>query len=146
MEVFVRADGGLVFGEIANRIGGIWIPMMLSEYFGRDIWRVLAEAHMFGEGPAANPGRRCVGGVNIRPSSPGVICAMPTAEELNRVDGVLRWVVVNGVGARARLAHPAEQYLMLVIAAADHAEFKERCRRLEEQLVIEVASAEKNMV
>jgi hypothetical protein len=139
MEVFVKTDGGVVFGEIANRIGGIWIPMMLSEYFGCDIWRALVEAQIFGDGPPTKTGRRCVGGVNIRPSSPGVITAMPTAEELSRVDGVLRWAVATGAGSRARLAHPAEQYLMLVIAATDHADFKERCGRLEDQLVVQVA-------
>jgi ATP-grasp domain len=138
MEVFVRADGSVVFGEIASRLGGFWIPMMLDTLFGQDVWRVLAEVHVFGKGPRVDRSSRCVGGINIRPSTPGVISRVPSDEQLRGIDGLVSWKVVNGVGTRARLAHPSEQYLMLTMAADDPADFRMKCERLEDLATIEV--------
>lgn len=138
MEVFVRPDGDLVFGEIANRIGGMWIPMMLTEHFGQDVWRMLAEAQVFGCPPTqASPGT-CIGGANIRPAVPGVVSRVPSPQELAAVPGIRGWSMACAVGSRALLANPAEHYLLLALAAETAAGCAEAFERLPDQVRIEV--------
>lgn len=136
MEVFVREDGSLVFGEIANRIGGIWIPMMLTEHFGQDIWRMLAEAQVFGRRLGNAPGPS-IGGANIRPATPGVINRLPSSADLAAVPGIRDWSLACAIGSRAPLASPAEHYLLLALAAESAEGVAEAFATLPDRLRVE---------
>ncbi|MGW3959563.1 ATP-grasp domain-containing protein [Amycolatopsis sp. NPDC005003] len=129
MEVFRRPDGELVFSEIANRVGGGWIYGMLGAHYGRSIWRVLAEVILHGTCPAAEPRRRYVGAVHVRPAHPGTITHFPADAELAAFPGVLGWWSVRKAGDRARLSHPSDFYLHIVLGADTEAELSALCAR-----------------
>lgn len=137
MEVFLRPDGEIVFSEIANRVGGGWIPGMLDAHYGRPIWRVLAEVVLHGTCPPAEPVHRHVGAVHVRPLRPGTITRFPPDAELAAYPGVLSWWSVRKLGDRARLSHPSDYYLHIVLGAETEMEFSALCARAVKRFAIE---------
>ncbi|WP_316771656.1 ATP-grasp domain-containing protein [Streptomyces sasae] len=142
LEVFVQQDGTIVFSEIATRVGGAWVPRMLSAYLGREVWAAIAEAAVTGDGVPARPRRPYVGGVNISPLQPGLITAMPDEAELASHPGVLDWQVIRGLGSRVSLTHPSEWCLFLVLGADSAQEYEELRREATERFFIETHEGE----
>lgn len=138
LEVFERPDGELVFSEIATRLGGAWIPLMLSEATGLDIYRSLAESMTTGKIPAPRPGRRYIGGLHLRPSAPGRITAIPSTEEMLALDGVLRVQQLRQVGDVVDFSHPSEWCVFVVFGTDDAAEYEELLHRVAREIRIEV--------
>jgi hypothetical protein len=139
MELFVRPDGELIFSEIATRVGGAWHPAVLSAYHGRSIWHLLAEAALTGTCPKAKPVHPYLATVSLRPARAGTITEMPTDAELAALAGVVSWERVRQVGQKARLSHPSDHYLHVVLGAESEAALEERCRLAFEHLVIRTA-------
>ncbi len=127
MEVFVRPDGEIVFSEVASRAGGGWIPGMLTAHLGRPVWGVLAEAVLFGTCPPPEPVRKYLGAVHIGPTRPGRITAFPGDEELAAGPGVISWSAVRGLGDLARMSHPSDFCLHVVLGADSAAELDALC-------------------
>jgi hypothetical protein len=129
LEVFERPDGELVFSEIATRAGGGWIQYMIGAYHGHSTWSLVAEAAL--TGTVAPLHRACphVGGINIRPSAPGVITELPTDAELSSFPGMIswRWYRPRKIGDLARLVGPSDWYLFLVLGADTAAGVFDRC-------------------
>jgi hypothetical protein len=117
LEVFERPDGELVFSEIALRPGGGWIQHMIGAYHGHSTWSLAVSAALTGTVPALRPARPYVGGISIRPTTPGVITHMPTDEELLRHPGAITWHRQRHVGERARCDGPSDWYMFLVFGA-----------------------------
>ena len=140
LEVFVRPDGELVFSEIGARIGGAWIPGLLSAHFGHDIWRMLAEATLSGQCQPPKPVHRCVAAVHLRPVKPGVISAFPSDEELGAFPGIVSWRPLRHVGERARLNHPSDYYLHVVLGAESAPELEALCRQAARTFTIETTA------
>lgn len=141
MEVFVRPDGEIVFSEIATRIGGAWIPGLLSAHLGHSVWRMLAEATLLGTYPQPKPVYRYVAAVHIRPTKPGVISAVPSDEELAAFPAMVSWRMLRHVGDRARLNHPSDYYLHVVIGAESAEEIEALCPQVAQTFTIETTDA-----
>jgi biotin carboxylase len=129
MELFVRPDGELVFSEIGARIGGAWIPGLLSAQLGHPVWDLLAEATLFGTCQPPKPVHRNVAAVHLRPVRPGVISSFPGDAELAAFPGVVSWRPLRHVGDRARLNHPSDYYLHVVLGAESPAQLEALCLR-----------------
>jgi len=129
LEVFERADGELVFSEIASRAGGGWIQYMIGAYHGHSTWSLAAEAALTGVVPPLHRARPHIGGINIRPSAPGVITELPTDDELRDFPGMIswRWYRRRQVGDLARLVGPSDWYLFLILGADTAADVLDRC-------------------
>lgn len=136
LEVFVRPDGELLFSEIASRPGGGWTQYMIGAYHGHGTWPLVASAAMTGSVPALNPARPYLGGINIRPTAPGVITYMPTDEELSRYPGMLTWHRHRRVGERARCDGPSDWYMFLVFGADSANELLDICVEAAQTLTI----------
>jgi hypothetical protein len=141
MEVFVRPSGELVFSEIGARIGGAWIPGLLSAQFGHPVWHLLAEATLFGTCQQPKPVHRNVAAVHLRPVKPGVISAFPTDAELAAFPGIVSWRQLRHVGERARLSHPSDYYLHIVLGAESAEELEALCARAARTFTIETTNA-----
>jgi len=129
MEAFLLDSGELTFSEIATRGGGAWIPDMLSVHLGYPMWRAVARGVVTGhlEPPAA--GRdRYVGAVSLHPSEPGVVTSMPSSEQVAALEGVVTWRHVKKPGDRARVNHPSEYFLHIVLTGSSEDELVRRCR------------------
>lgn len=127
LEVFERPDGELLFSEIASRPGGGWIQRMIGAYHGHATWSLVASAALTGTVPALRSARPYVGGINVRPTVPGVITEMPTDEELLRHPGMITWHRRRQVGERARCDGPSDWYLFLIFGADSADELVDTC-------------------
>lgn len=127
LEVFEHPDGELVFSEIASRAGGGWIQYMIGAYHGHSTWSLTAEAALTGAAPPLERARPHVGGISVRPTTPGVITGMPTDEELTAFPGVITWHRRRQVGERARLTGPSDWYLFIILGADTAEELLETC-------------------
>jgi biotin carboxylase len=136
MEVFIRPCGEIVFSEVANRVGGGWIFGMLTAYFGRPVWQVLAEVALSGTCPVPEPRREHLGAVHIGPAQPGRITEIPDDAELAAEPGVLSWWKVRGPGDRARMSHPSDYCLHVVLGADTAAGLDALCRHAAERFTI----------
>lgn len=140
MEVFATEDGELVFSEIATRLGGGWIPAMLTAHLGSDVYRATVDGLLFGHAPAPAPARRHIGALHLRPERAGTITGMPDDAAIAAVEGVLDWKRLKGIGDAFGFDH-AMDWCLLVIVGADTAEDLEAAaRRAEERITIEVTS------
>jgi hypothetical protein len=140
MELFVRPDGELVFSEIGARIGGAWIPGLLSAQLGHPVWDLLAEATLFGTCQPPKQAYRNVAAVHLRPVRPGVISRFPDDAELATFPGIISWRALRHVGERARLNHPSDYYLHVVLGADSPAELAELCLRAARTFTIETTA------
>ncbi len=141
MEVFVQPSGKIVFSEIATRVGGAWIPNLLTAYHGRSIWELMAQVALCGTCPEPNPVYPYVAGVSVRPRRRGIITAMPAEDALRAFPGIVDWRFLRRVGERARLSHPSDYYLHIILGAHSTEELYERCRRAVGTFVIETAES-----
>lgn len=138
LEVFERPDGELVFSEIATRLGGAWIPSLLSEATGQEIHRAVAEALVTGKLPAPRPSRRHLGGLHLRPATPGRITTIPSVEDMLAVDGVLRAQQLRRVGDVVDFSHPSEWCAFVVLGADTAGEYDALVERVGREFRIEV--------
>jgi len=140
MEVFVQPDGEVLFSEIGTRVGGAWTPELLTAHLGHSIWRLVAQATMFGTIPPSARAHRYLAAVHLRPERPGVITTYPTEAELAEFPGVVDWHVFRQVGDKARLSHPSEWYLFVVVGAETIEEIDELRVRIADRFVIETVA------
>jgi formate-dependent phosphoribosylglycinamide formyltransferase (GAR transformylase) len=139
MEIFVRPDGELVFSEIGARIGGAWIPGLLSAHLGRSVWQLLAEAIVLGACSPGEPRHRNSAAVHVRPTRPGTITAFPTDDALAEFSGMVSWRRLRGVGERARLNHPSDYYLHIVVGAESPEAIEALCIQVAQTFTIDTA-------
>lgn len=138
LEVFERPDGELVFSEIATRLGGGWIPALLGEATGLEIFRAVGQALVTGKLPATRPRRRHLGALHLRSTAPGRITAIPSAEEMLAVDGVLQAQPLRRIGDTVDLSHASEWCVFLILGADTADEFDALVERVGRLFRIEV--------
>ncbi|MEU3861041.1 ATP-grasp domain-containing protein [Streptomyces sp. NPDC028722] len=118
MEAFRTPSGEVVFSEIATRIGGAWIPALLSQALGgQDIWAAMADALMDGKAPEISPTAPCLAGLNIRAREAGVITSLPSDEQLLGTPGILDYEVRCEVGDELMMDNASEMCVFVVIGA-----------------------------
>ncbi|WP_018585795.1 ATP-grasp domain-containing protein [Salinispora arenicola] len=127
LEVFERPDGELIFSEIATRPGGGWIQYMIGAHHGHSPWSLAVSAALTGTIPPLSSPRRYVGGISIRPTTPGVITHMPTEEELLRHPAMITWHRRRQIGERARCSGPSDWYMFLILGADSEDELIHTC-------------------
>ncbi|MEV7185430.1 ATP-grasp domain-containing protein [Kitasatospora sp. NPDC093102] len=137
LELFRSPDGRLVFSEIATRLGGGWIPEMLSKALGHDVWDVIVRETIGIPVPERATPPEFIGGISLKPQKPGRIVAMTPAEEMTSVPGLLHWQVVHGEGEIASLNHPSDWCAFAIVGADSRAEFEQRVAELRRRAVIE---------
>ncbi|WP_330289386.1 ATP-grasp domain-containing protein [Streptomyces sp. NBC_00576] len=137
LEAFVRSDGDIFFSEIGTRIGGAWVPRMLSAHFGRSVWQSIAEAELTGFCPDPTPEYPYVGAVHLGPERPGVITSIPADTELAEFPGVLDWQHLRKVGGKARLSHPSEWYFFVVLGAETQDAYDQLCHDVAKRFRVE---------
>ncbi|MHB9757132.1 ATP-grasp domain-containing protein [Streptomyces sp. BYX5S] len=141
LEVFETPAGDLVFSEIATRIGGGWIPDMLTARLGRSVFDTVATGLLYGnigsDGPAQSPHRH-IGALHLRPSRAGTVTSVPTKEQIEAVEGVLGWRLMKKAGDTVGFAHTMDWCLLVVLGADTAEEFEALLDRVEAELTIEV--------
>ncbi|HEX5406981.1 MAG TPA: ATP-grasp domain-containing protein [Pseudonocardiaceae bacterium] len=142
LEVFQRPDGELVFSEIATRAGGGWIQYMIGAHHGHSTWTLAAEAALTGTVPPLVPARSHIGGISVRPTTPGIIAGMPTDDELTAFPGMITWHRRRKVGERARLSGPSDWYLFLVLGGDSEDELVDRCMRAARTFTVRTEQAD----
>ena len=138
IEAFLDADGTLTLSEIAARGGGAWTPALMKEYLGHPLWDLIARCHL--DVPVTPPHRthRYLASISIRPDEPGRVTAFPSREDYEALPGVLSWDRVRNVGDRARLHHPSDYYVHVIVGADTLPELDERCARAQAELFVQV--------
>jgi len=136
MEVFERPDGQLIFSEIASRVGGGWIPAMLSQFLGQDVWTAVATALVEGRVDCPGPTARYLGAVHLQPGAPGVITSLPTEDQLRAMPGVLDWRILRSVGDKVSLNHPSEWCVFVILGADTLAEYQSLARQVIAELAV----------
>lgn len=127
LEVFECPDGELLFSEITSRPGGGWIQHMIGAYHGHTTYSLAVSAALTGAIPPLERARPYVGGISIRPTTPGVITGMPTDEELLRHPGMITWFRRRQLGERARCSGPSDWYMYLILGADSEDELVDSC-------------------
>ncbi|MFF1920719.1 ATP-grasp domain-containing protein [Streptomyces sp. NPDC058221] len=138
LEVFETPTGDLVFSEIATRIGGGWIPDMLTARLGQSVFSTVATGLLYGAIEPGDSPYRHIGALHLRPSRAGTITALPTGEQIEAVDGVISWRLMKKTGDRVGFSHAMDWCLMVVVGADTAEEFEATLDRVETQLTIEV--------
>ncbi|MFB7258194.1 ATP-grasp domain-containing protein [Streptomyces nojiriensis] len=141
LEVFERADGELVFSEIATRLGGAWIGQVLSEYLGYEVHTALASGTVCGTIDQPKVAKPYLGALQLRPATSGRITKMPSEEDMRAFDGVLRAQKLRSVGDDVDLTHPSNWCGFIVLGADSADEYFERARRIVRDLRVEVEPA-----
>jgi len=138
LEVFETDSGDIVFSEVATRMGGGYIPDMLSAQLGYNVYDALASGLINGRIVDPKPAHRHVGALHLRPSRAGIISSMPSDAEIQEVDGVVSWRRMKQAGDTIGFANAMDWCLVVVIGADDAQAYSEFAERVEAQLVIEV--------
>lgn len=138
VEAFVDADGTVTISEIAARGGGAWTPALMNQYLGYPLWDLIARCHL--RLPIREPRRshRYLASISIRPSERGQVTGFPSAEDYDALPGVLSWDVVRNIGDRARLHHPSDYYVHVIVGADTPAELQDRCAQAQRTLKVTV--------
>lgn len=141
LELFETVDGELIFSEIATRMGGGWIPSMLTHALGHDVWDIVVrEAIGIWTLLPLDSGTTFVGGVNFKPDNPGRVTSITSESELESIPGLLHWKVVHGVGEYLDLRSSSDLCVFAVIGAESRAEFEERLAELRRRVRIETVN------
>lgn len=98
LELFKQPDGRLVFSEMASRIGGAWIPSLLTHYLGSSVWEVIAHGTLGISHIKAVPTKKYLGGFALSPAAAGTIVEVPSETEALACPGVLSWKAFCKVG------------------------------------------------
>ncbi|MFJ6722357.1 ATP-grasp domain-containing protein [Streptomyces sp. NPDC091259] len=138
LEVFERADGELVFSEIATRLGGAWIGQVLSEYLGYEVHTALASGTVRGAIDRPRPATSHLGALQLRPATSGRITRMPSEADMRAFDGVLRAQKLRGVGDDVDLTHPSNWCGFVVLGAESTDAYFDVARRIIRGLRVEV--------
>jgi biotin carboxylase len=138
MEVFETATGELVFSEIATRVGGGWVPDMLTARLGRSVHDTVATGLLYGDIENTVSPHRHIGALHLRPPRAGTITALPTDEQLGAVDGVLGWRLMKKTGDTVGFSHAMDWCLFVIVGADTAEEFEALLDRVETELTIEV--------
>lgn len=120
-EFFVNDDNDLVFSEIATRFGGSGVVPVLKEALGydlRELWvkQVTGKLDTFNQSARSN--ENYVGFINITSKQPGKIVSIPSTQDIESEDGVLKAVSMTHKGAQITLDNPSE-WGIFVIASAE---------------------------
>ncbi|WP_404954560.1 ATP-grasp domain-containing protein [Streptomyces sp. 147326] len=138
MEAFRTPSGDLVFSEIATRIGGAWIPAVLSQVLGgQDVWAAMVDALMDGKTIEPRPTAPFLAGVHIRAKQPGVITALPSEEEFLGTPGVLDYEIRCDVGDTLLMDCASEWCAFVVIGADSQEQLDTRIRTATQRLRVE---------
>lgn len=140
IEAFLDEDGRLTLSEIAGRGGGAWTPALMNQYLGYPVWDLIGRCHL--RIPPRIPHRpnSYLASISIRPDTPGRITTLPSQADYEAQEGVLTWQEVRGVGDVARLHHPSDYYVHVIIGADDLEQLEQRCQAAQDQLTITTAS------
>ncbi|MET8127522.1 ATP-grasp domain-containing protein [Streptomyces sp. NPDC005065] len=138
LEVFETPGGELVFSEIATRVGGGWIPDMLTAHLGRSVHRTIATGLLYGHAEAPEPPYRHIGALHLRPSHAGTLTTMPTDEQIRSVAGVLDWRRMKQPGDTVGFTHAMDWCLLVILGADTAEEYAALADRIETDLIVEV--------
>ncbi|RPF41110.1 ATP-grasp domain-containing protein [Streptomyces sp. Ag109_G2-6] len=142
MEVFRTRDGKWVFSEIATRIGGAWIPQLLSQAIGQDIWAVAADSLLNGRIVVEpRPSAPHLAGVHLRPTKPGTITSLPSEADFAETPGMLDYRVIRAVGDNVQMESASEYCVFAVIGADTAEQLEDRVLTANRRLRVETASA-----
>lgn len=138
LEVFETPSGELLFSETAARLGGAWVPDVLSAYLGCSVYEALASGLLTGTVDEPKPPYRQLGAVHLRPSHGGTITALPSDEQLRGTPGVVSWRFMKRVGDPVAFANTMDWCLLVVLGADSEDEFLGVVEQAENTLVIDV--------
>ena len=136
LEVFRQPDGRIVFSEIATRVGGGWIPGLISQGLGRSIWTVLADLAIEGRTEPPRPVAPCIGMLHLRPDAPGRVVRIPSVADAMAIPGVLHaqvWPVLSDVLA---MRHPSEWVVFAFLGADTREGLEALFREIPQQLPV----------
>jgi hypothetical protein len=122
LEFFIRPSGELVFSEIATRLAGGNITNLVGAHCGVDLREVYVHELVNGdreELPWAEPAYSYVALLNIAPHRSGTISALPSADAIRNVDGVLNVSIPTMVGDQFVLGHTSAVWTLMIIFGAD---------------------------
>jgi biotin carboxylase len=137
LEIFETPDGSLIFSEIATRIGGGYIPGLLSILLGSSVWNVIARVVTRDPAVAVRPHFKHLGGFIFKPLTPGTIKAMPTESDALSCPGVLRWEAIREIGDEVYEDPSSRWSALAVIGGETRAEYEEAVERAHLTLRIE---------
>ncbi|MCA1221465.1 ATP-grasp domain-containing protein [Streptomyces sp. 8L] len=144
LEVFRQPDGRIVFSELATRVGGGWIPGLVSQGLGRSIWTVLADLAVDGRTAPPRPVARYIGMVHLRPDAPGRIVHIPSAAEVLAVPGVVHAQVWPAVSDVLAMRHPSEWVVFAFLAADTREGLDALINELPRQLTVKTVPVEES--
>ncbi|WP_157849695.1 MULTISPECIES: ATP-grasp domain-containing protein [Streptomyces] len=141
LEAFQAPDGGVVFGECAARVGGLWIDDLFQHAFRvnlRDEWARMVLGRP--AGLTAEPGYPdgVVFGSVCLPAPPGVLRAMPAHEEVMARPGVVFCALDESLRNDAGAA-PQTRAGHAVVSATDEEELARRLQDLVDWFAASVA-------
>ena len=136
LEVFRQADGRIVFSEIATRVGGGWIPGLISQGLGRSIWTVLADLAIDGRTEPPHPSAPCIGMVHLRPDAPGRIVQIPSVADAMAIPGVLQAQVWAAPSDILAMRHPSEWVVFAFLGADTHEGLEALVKEIPQQLPV----------
>ena len=139
LEVFHTAADEIVFSEVATRMGGGWVPDMLSAHLGQDVFAVLATGLLRGEIVEPKPSHRYLGALHLRPVAAGTVVGIPTDDEIRAVDGVVSWRRMKNVGDSVGFADTMDWCLLVVLGADTEDGFWRLADEVESRLAITVS-------
>jgi hypothetical protein len=138
LEVFHTASDQIVFSEVATRMGGGWVPDMLSAHLGHDVHSALASGLLRGEIAESKPAHRYIGALHLRPTVAGRVVGMPTDDEIRAVDGVVSWRRMKKVGDAVGFVDTMDWCLLVVVGADTEEEFWRLADEVESRLAVRV--------
>ncbi|MDI5961123.1 ATP-grasp domain-containing protein [Streptantibioticus silvisoli] len=136
LEVFRQPDGRIVFSEIATRVGGGWIPGLISQALGRSVWKVIADLAIDGRTEAPRPVAPYIGMVHLRPDAPGRIVRIPGVEDVMAVPGVFEAQVWHAPSDVLEMRHPSEWVVFAFFGADTFEEFEALVQEIPRRLPV----------
>ncbi|WP_157747266.1 ATP-grasp domain-containing protein [Micromonospora echinofusca] len=136
---FFRTGHGLVWTEIASRPGGACVDHMVGAATGRSLTERWVDA-LLGDDVTMEPLPRdlgrAVGWLNLGPAGSGTVVRCPSLDEVSAWPGVIDADIRLHTGDRIDITDPSAWSCLVVLEAADSAEW-ERRRRVVEALAHE---------
>jgi len=136
LEVFRTPDDELVFSEIATRVGGGWIPMLLTAHLGSCVWHVVADGFT-GASVASTGAAGHLAAMHLRPVAPGRITRLPDAEELRAEPGVVDYRAFREPGDLLAMGSPSEWCAFVILRASTCSELTARIEQISTRYRVE---------